>query len=857
MPSKIKRFIRGDDLSEIVNSDKGEKDENKVKAPSDLGEFDSYKTIPGFDAPLDKGLTEEQVKKRIEHGFANVNLAQNTRTTKEIIKSNVFTYFNLLFIILAVLLILVGSYKNLTFMGVIISNTFIGIVQELRSKRAVDKLSILAEAKVNCIRDGQWTTLPSSQLVRDDIVEFKSGDQICADAVVRQGEISVNESLLTGESDSIKKREGDELKSGSACTSGNCIGQLTRVGIESYASRLTTEAKSNVKVGKSEMMLSLDRLIKAIGLSIVPMGIALFIRQKLFLDMTIKETIQSTVGALLGMIPEGLYLLTSVALALSVIRLASRKVLVRDMNCVETLARVDTFCVDKTGTITEPGMDVRKLVTLDPDKFGEKKLREMLSAFYSNMDADNDTAQALCKAFKYYESKEKTSSWEVEKIIPFSSETKWSAITFKDEGTFMIGAPEFILRERAKEIEEYTVPWTKEGMRVLLVAHVPGAISDDDDNIHVDIKNISPEALICLTNRIRDKAAKTFGYFDSQGVDIKVISGDNPITVSRVATQAEIRGAEKYVDATTLKTDADIAEAVKEYTVFGRVTPQQKLSIVKRLKEQGHTVAMTGDGVNDVLALKEADCGIAMASGSQAASQISQLVLLNSDFKSMPSIVDEGRQVINNIQRSASLFLVKNIFSFLFAIISLFAGFQYPLQPNQLTIIGFLTIGAPAFLLSLQPNKERFSGRFLSNVIYRAMPGGLTDIILILGIELFVTTFHLPSDQLHTLSCLIMLTVGIIVLYYVCQPFDMYRKGVWWLFAVASVVSVSILPFTRFAGWVSLTPLEMPSMLILAVFMLLAFPTMKAMIKFTEKCKIVYTKRRLKRYEKKKQAMAA
>lgn len=857
MPSKIKSFVNGDDLSEIVGSDKNKKEESTPTKTVNYGEFDSYKTVPGVNAPLSTGLTEEQVNERIKHGFANINLAQNTRTAKEIVKSNVFTYFNLLFIILALMLLLVGSYKNLTFMGVIVCNTFIGIIQELRSKKAVDKLSILAEAKINCIRDGEWITIPSSQLVRDDIVEFKNGDQICADAIVRQGEISVNESLLTGESDSIKKTEGDELKSGSACTSGSCIGQLTRVGIESYASRLTTEAKSNVKVGKSEMMLSLDRLIKGIGFSIIPMGVALFIRQKFFLDMTIKETVQSTIGALLGMIPEGLYLLTSVALALSVIRLASRKVLVRDMNCVETLARVDTFCVDKTGTITEPGMDVRKLVSLNPEQYGEQELREMLAAFYSNMDADNDTAEALCKAFKYYEPSEKTSSWELEKLIPFSSETKWSAITFKDKGTFIIGAPEFILRERSCEIEEYTVPWTTEGMRVLLVAHVPGAISDNEDNVKIDIDNIYPAALICLTNRIRDKAAKTFSYFNSQGVDIKVISGDNPLTVSRVATQAEITGADRYIDATTLKTEAEIADAVKEYTVFGRVTPQQKLTIVKKLKEQGHTVAMTGDGVNDVLALKEADCGIAMASGSQAASQISQLVLLNSDFKSMPSIVDEGRQVINNIQRSASLFLVKNIFSFLFAIITLFAGFQYPLQPNQLTIIGSLTIGAPAFLLSLQPNRERFSGRFLSNVMYRALPGGLTDIVLILGIELFVTTFHLPADQLHTLSCLIMLTVGILVLYYICQPFDKYRKGVWWLFTVASIISVSVLPFTRFAGWVSLTPLKKPSMLILVVFVLLAYPTMKVMIRFTDKCKEIYIKRQLKKYEKKKQAATA
>lgn len=845
MPSKIKGFVNKKGLHKKKRS-KTEKDESKAV---EYNKFASYKAVPEVKASITEGLNDEQVRERIKYGLSNVDLSEGTKSVEEIVKSNIFTYFNLIFVALSVMLIAVGAFKDLTFMFIIVCNTLIGIVQEIRSKKAVDELTILAEAKIKCLRNGKWTVVPSSKLVRDDIVEFKNGDQIIADAIVRDGSLSVNESLLTGESDSISKEVGDELRSGSACTAGSCIAQLIHVGAESYASRLTSEAKSNMKVGKSEMMRSLDRLIKVIGIAIIPMGIALFIQQKSYLAMPLKPAVQSTVGALLGMIPEGLYLLTNVALAVGMINLVRKQVLVRDMNSVEKLARVDTFCVDKTGTITEPGMDVKKLVSLDPQVHTEQRLKEMLSAFYSNVEADNDTAKALIKAFRKYTPSGPTSSWEVERLIPFSSETKWSAITFKGQGSYIIGAPEFILKDRVDEIEQYVTPWTTQGMRVLLVAHVEGRIADRDGNVSVMPGSLKPVALICLTNRLRDKAGETFKYFEKQGVDIKVISGDNPLTVSRVAVQAEIKGAENYVDATTLKTDEDIAEAVGKYTVFGRVTPQQKLTIVKKLKKQGRTVAMTGDGVNDVLALKESDCGIAMASGSQAASQISQLVLLNSDFKSMPSIVDEGRQVINNIQRTASLFLVKNIFSFLFAFISLFAGFTYPMQPNQVEIISVLTIGAPAFFLSLQPNKERFSGKFLTNVIYRALPGGLTNIILILGVELFVKVFDLPNEQLHTIACLVMLTVGLIVLYYVSQPFDTYRRVIWWVFTGISIFSVAVLPFTIFAGLVSLSPLTTEGALVLVVFMALAYPVMRVVLAFVESMNKFYNDK-LKRKKK-------
>ncbi|MBQ8084337.1 MAG: HAD-IC family P-type ATPase, partial [Clostridia bacterium] len=577
-----------------------------LRQEEDLGATDSYRKIPAVNAPLEQGLTAQEVRERKQNGYANVSGESNTKSVPEIIKSNVFTYFNGIFIVLAVLMFAVGAWKNCAFLFVVVTNTLIGIIQELRSKHAVDKLTILAEGKVTAIRDGRKVEVPTSGLVRDDIVEFKNGDQICADAVVRAGEIAVNEALLTGESDAIPKTPGETLKSGSSCTSGRCYAQLTRVGSESYASRLAAQAKSNVEAAKSEMMLSLDKLIKFIGIALVPIGIALFISQKVKADLTVSESIVSTVSALIGMIPEGLYLLTSVALVLSVMRLSRRKVLVRDMNCVETLARVDTLCVDKTGTITEPGMDVDELVCLDPKRFPENIVREMLYAYYGTMDADNDTAVAMNAYFRDSDEAKAYASdrFQPTQVVPFASETKWSAVTFGPADTFLIGAPEFILKEHAPIVTEYAKPWTSKGMRVLLVAYHRGPVVDATGRPYVDPNRVEPVAFVCILNRIRNQAPETFSYFAEQGVTVKVISGDNPVTVSNVAKQANIENAENYVDATTLDTPEKLEDAATRYTVFGRVTPQQKLALVKAQKGAGHTVAMTGDGVNDVLALK-------------------------------------------------------------------------------------------------------------------------------------------------------------------------------------------------------------------------------------------------------------
>ena len=816
MRKKLKQFIDGEDLSVILSREE------------DSGAEDSFRTVPAVNAPLERGLTAQEVAERKANGCANVTSNDGSRSVSDIIKKNTFTYFNGIFIVLAILLFAVGAWKNTLFLFVVVSNTLIGIIQELRSKRAVDKLTILAEGTVEVIRDGQTQQVSTSELVRDDLVVFKNGDQICADAVVRAGELAVNEALLTGESDAIRKVPGEELKSGSSATSGKCIAQLTRVGKESYASRLAAKAKSGTSAGKSEMMLSLDKLIKFIGIALVPMGIALFISQKTKADLPVPDAIVSTVSALIGMIPEGLYLLTSVALALSVMRLSRRKVLVRDMNCVETLARVDTLCVDKTGTITEPGMDVDELVCFDPERFPEDTVRSMLYAYYGAMEADNDTAAAMNAYFREDERAKAYASdrFVPTKVIPFSSETKWSAVTFGADDTFLVGAPEFLLKEQAPIVTEYAKPWTEKGMRVLLVAYTRGPVTDDEGDPFIVPSQVHPVAFVCILNRIRNQAPETFSYFEEQGVTVKVISGDNPVTVSNVARQANIANADRFVDATTLDTAEKLNAAASEYTVFGRVTPQQKLDLVRALQAQGHTVAMTGDGVNDVLALKEADCGIAMASGSQAASQISQLVLLDSDFASMPSIVAEGRQVINNIQRSASLFLVKNIFSFLFAILTLFIAFPYPLLSNQMSIISSLTIGIPGFFLALQPNATRISGRFLPNVLFRAGPGGLTDVLLLLGVEFFVFAFRFELTELYSISPIVMLAVGVVFLYLISRPMDRFRLTVWALVTAASVALILVVPYTPLREWVYMEPLTGRAVLVAVLFVAMAYPAM-------------------------------
>ena len=733
--------------------------------------------IPVFEADPNEGLTGVQVTQRATGGWLNRAPESASRTEKEIILQNLLTFFNLVFVVMAVILVIAGSsVKNMTFLVVVVCNAAIGCFQDIRAKRAVDKLTLVAAQHIRTIRDGQLLKLRSDILVRDDIVEFVAGDQICADGIVCTGELHVNESLVTGEEDAIVKRPGDELKSGSFVIAGTARARLTRVGGDSFAARLSAEAKADPHAAKSEMMRSLDRLIRVVGIALIPIGIALFYQAYFVREQSLRESAEGMVGALVGMIPEGLYLLTSVAMAASALKLTRDKVLVQDMNCIETLARVDVLCVDKTGTITEARMEVDNVIPLTEDP--PEHLERILSAIYSGQEPENDTGRAMTEMFAT------GSDWVCTRRIPFTSQTKWSAAVFRGQGAFIVGAPEFVMGSRYAELQKTVEVWSSQGFRVLLISQYSG-----EPEVPLALGKLRPLALVLLNNRIRPEAPDTFAYFAQQGVAIKVISGDNPVTVSEVARRAGIAHAEDWIDAGSLETEEDFLHAVDHYTVFGRVTPDKKRKLIQAYKKRKHTVAMTGDGVNDVLAMKEADCGIAMASGAQAASQVAQLVLLNSDFAAMPGIVGEGRRVINNIQRAATLFLVKNIFSLGLSIISFFTNWPYPMVPFHLSVISALTIGVPSFFLAMEPNYERVSGHFLRGVLRKAFPGGLTNIFVVLGAQAFMAAFDLPQAQISTVCAAIVGVVGLLVLFQTCKPFDVFRKIIWAAMALALVVS--------------------------------------------------------------------
>jgi cation-transporting ATPase E len=770
-----------------------------------------YRQIPMLQADPAEGLSPQETKLRQSNGLSNIMPPSNTKSEGQIIKENVLTFFNLIFLVLALCLCLVGSFKNLMFLLVAAANTVVGSFQEIRAKRAVDKLTLVAAGTAKAIRSGQRISVRTDQLVRDDIVEFAAGDQICADAVVRDGQLQVNESLLTGEADAILKNPGDTLKSGSFVISGRARVQLTHVGSESYAAKLAAEARRNVRSTKSEMMLSLTKLITVVGIALIPLGIILFLRHFLsvFQGLPLRDSVESTVSALIGMIPEGLYLLTSVAIAASCLKLSRKRVLVQDMNCIETLAHVDVLCVDKTGTITEPTMEVTDVYPLNSERFSYDDIEKILAAFYHGEEPDNETARAMGQQFAG------ETTWRAVKRMAFSSSTKWSGADFGENGRYVVGAPEFIMGDRYDSIRGEAEPWSERGCRVLLLAAYDTAFDDSP----LQSAHVAPIALVFLSNLLRPDAQETFRYFASQGVSVRVISGDNPITVAQVAARAGIENADRYVDATTLSTEQDFEEAVKYYTVFGRVTPEQKRYLVRAFQKQGHTVAMTGDGVNDVLALKDANCGIAMASGSQAASQVAQIVLLNSQFSAMPAIVAEGRRVINNIQRAASLFLVKNIFSFALTLLLLFIDMPYPLLPIQLSLISTFTIGIPSFFLALEPNYARVEGKFMRNVIRRAMPGGLTNLTIVLLAGFFTSTFGLSNEQLNTICVWVMSAVGLVTLYHVSVPFTRLRLAVLAAMTAAMLFSLLVIP-----AFFDLPALNASSALIL-VTLLLACPT--------------------------------
>lgn len=777
------------------------------------------------------GLTTAEVEKRIADGLTNRTHITTGKTTSQIVKSNLFTYFNLIFLVLAVLVCLVGSFRNLTFLPVVILNTIIGIIQELRAKRTLDRMNMLNAPHAVVVRDHTQSRIPSEELVQDDVVLLTAGDQICADARVLQGSISVNESLLTGEADEIQKNPGSALLSGSFVVSGQCYAKLECVGEASYISKLTAQAKALGSGEQSEMVRSINQLVKWVGILIIPVGIILFCQAYFVNGETIRTSIVSMIAAVIGMIPEGLYLLTTAALALSTIRLAGRNVLLHDMKSIEALARVDVLCVDKTGTITEPGMQVAEVMPWkEEQEMSEFNL--LLSDYAAAIQDKNATMQAIREYLSGLpESKpgpqnEKSSSRTLLSTLPFSSSRKYSAVLFSD-GEYVLGAPEFVLREDYASASGRIAPYLKKGYRVLVLGKCvismenrnPGPCPEkrpdgwNAENIQNPeivknpstaerfsetltgfpymVQEISPGTLtdtlpskvlplgcIILTNPIRENAAETFSYFKEQGVHVKVISGDNPETVAEVARRAGIEGAERFVDAASLQSEDALTAATGEYTVFGRVTPKQKQLLVHALQKAGHTVAMTGDGVNDILAMKDADCSVAMASGSEAAAQAAQVVLLDSDFAHMPNVVWEGRRVVNNIQRSASLFLVKNIFSLLLALFSAVLAITYPLEPSQISLISMFTIGLPGFLLALEPNRNRIEGHFIRNLLLKALPAGLTDVLAVGALVICGQAFSLPKEDIATASTMLLAVVGFMILGKISSPLNRMKWGI-------------------------------------------------------------------------------
>ena len=736
-----------------------------------------------YNSDKNIGLSKEQVNERIKDNLVNFNTNVKTKSAKEIILENTVTLFNIINAILAVAIILVGSYKNLGFLLIIVLNTVISTFQELHSKSVIDKLSVVSASKVKVLRDSKEYDVNLDEVVLDDIILLELGNQVITDAIIVDGVVEVDESFITGESDTLIKKEGDMLLSGSFIVSGNAKAKVEHIGYDNYTAKISSDTKY-IKPISSEIMRSLNKIVKTISVIIVPLGILLFARQLYLSGNTLQNAVVNTVAAIIGMIPEGLVLLTSTVFAVSVIRLSKEKVLVQDLYCIESLARVDVICLDKTGTITEGKMEVVDVIPLE----GETKasLGDILGSMMAITKDKNATAIAIRDA--YY----RKPKWKVEEVIPFSSEKKYSGVKFATD-TYLIGAVEFVLKDHGKSYQKMLDDYIKK-YRVLVLAKVN----------NYGKKNEERQALgfILLQDKVRKEAKKTLEYFKEQGVAIKIISGDNPITVSSIAKRAGLTEKLKVIDLSTLNSEEEIQKAALEYDVFGRVKPEEKHLLIRALKEAGHNVAMTGDGVNDCLALKEADCSIAMASGSDAARSVSQLVLLDSNFASMPSVVAEGRRSINNLERSASLFLVKTIYAGILAFLFLFIEMSYPFIPIQLTLASVVTIGIPSFVLALEPNKERVKGKFLVNVLKKSAPPAFTIILNILLICLAGQMFSLSYAKISTLCLTLTGYTSFILLFKICRPFNRIRlilfSTMFYLFIYAIFNLTTLFSITHF-----------------------------------------------------------
>lgn len=758
------------------------------------------KNVERYNPNIEIGLTTDQVKKRIEEDLVNHDTTIPTKSIKRIIYENFFTLFNIINIILAICILCVKSYKNMLFLLIVIINTAISTIQEIHSKKVVDKLSIVASPKAKVIRNGKTEIIDIHQLVLDDIIILKTGEQIAADCKILSNEVEVNESCITGETNTIRKKVGDILLSGSYIVSGNTTAKIEHIGEENYTAQISSGAKYVKKI-KSEIMTSLDKIIKILTFAIIPIGLLFFANQLHIPGNTYKTAVIKSVAAIIGMIPEGLVLLTSTVLAVSVIRLSKSNVLVQELYCIETLARVDTLCLDKTGTLTEGSLQVEKIIaTMSSQQENLKTILQLFAKFSPDSNTTIEAIRDFCNITNNI-----NENYQLDHAVPFSSEKKWSGISLKNKGSYVLGAPEFVLKEQFNKYKNEILSY-QENYRVLAIAHSNNKFENNDLP-----QNLELLGFVLVSDKIRKDAKKTLEYFKNQGVNIKIISGDNPVTVSKIGKQVGLENYDKYIDMSTIK-DCDIDKIVENHTIFGRVSPIQKKLIIEALQSNGKTVAMTGDGVNDVLALKTSDCSIAMANGSDAAKNVSQLILLDSNFSSMPKIVAEGRRTINNIERSASLFLVKTIYSCLNAILFLLIGEPYPFEPIQLSLISTVTIGIPSFVLALEPNKERIKGNFLRNVISKSLPTALCVTTNIFAITILKKYNILTASESSTLCIISTGTLGLLLLFTLAKsrksensklPFSPFR-----LTLALLMIALFICCLTIFNWWFDITELH-------------------------------------------------
>ncbi len=776
------------------------------------------KDVKRFSPSYSDGLSDEQVKYQFQNNLYNYNADLPSKSLKRIIADNILTLFNLLNIALGIAVFLVGSYKNLIFLGVMLCNIVIGIFQEVRAKKNIDKLSIISSNKVKVIRNGTTQMIGVNEIVLDDIIELSNGNQVPSDCIIVNGECDVNESLLTGESDAVHKKNGDMLLSGSFIISGRVRAKVEHIGEYNYASSISKEAKYFKKV-KSEIMQTVKKIIKFVSILVLPVGTLLFINQINMSNNTIEQAVINTVAAILGMIPEGLVLLTSTVLAVGVIRLSKQSVLVQELYCIETLARVDVLCLDKTGTITEGCMIVND--TIPYGTHTKSELEEILSLLSDNLTDDSPTFNAIKDKYSLH------SNIKADKIVPFSSDKKWSGAYFKNKGSYIIGAVEFILDNIPYDIKNI-INKISYGNRVISVVYS----NENFDSNNNKPKNLQVIGFVSIKDKVRSDVKETLEYFDDEKVNIKIISGDNVLTVASVAKEAGVKNADKYIDASTLKTDEEIEKALSEYTVFGRVTPQQKKKFVIALKKQGHSVAMTGDGVNDVLALKEADCSIAMASGSDAARNVSQIVLVNSNFSAMPRVLAEGRRSINNLERSSTLFIVKSIYCTLLAILFVFLNSNYPFMPIQMTLINIFTIGIPSFILALESNKNRVKGHLLRNILSKSLPAAIGVVFSIVGVEIVSCITPISTQEYSTMCVLLSAAMGFALLCSVSIPFNILRGSL--VLVLVAGISLAILLFHWLFSLVNLSvTLVLSTLVIFAISLCIFIIMLKIMKKFS------------------------